>query len=86
MTEILGRDNDSLPSSEASRPSLGLGNTSQSRDPGGRRLESTKIEAHRAGAMIHYPTVGPLCGSEILDIVVYFVVCMCVVSVMYIVV
>mgnify|MGYP005700220557 CR=1 FL=1 len=68
------------------RPSLGLGNTSQSRDPGGRRLGSTKNAAHRAGPMIRYPTVGPLWGSEIPDIVVCFVVCMCVASVVCVVV
>ena len=47
------------------RPSLGLGNTSRSRDPGRRRLGSTKIAAHRAGPMIPYPSVDPLWGSEI---------------------
>ena len=35
---------------------------SQSRDPGGRRLESTEIAALRWGGMIHTPTVGPLWG------------------------
>ena len=41
------------------RPFLGL------RDPGGRRLKSTQIAAHRATAMIHEATVGPVWGSEI---------------------
>ena len=36
--------------------------------------------------MIPTATVAPLWGSEIPDIVVYLVVCMCVVFVMYIVV
>ena len=77
-------------------PSLGLGTAgaeilggrlgSQSRDPGGTRLGSTQNEAHRAGAIIPYLPVDPLWGSEIPDIVVYFVVCMCVVFVVYIVV
>ena len=58
----------------------------QARDPGVRRLGSTKNAAHREGAMIHPAPVGPLWGSEMPDIVVYFVVCMCVVSVVYIVV
>ena len=47
------------------RPSLGLGNTSQSRDPRGRRLGSTKNRTCRRGPMIVPPTVGPLWGSEI---------------------
>ena len=72
--------------SEIRRPSLGLGNISQSRDPGGRRLGSTKNAAHRAVAMIRDPPVIPLWGSDIPDIVGYLVVCMCVVSVVKIVV
>ena len=54
---------ESLP--RGARPSLGLGNASQSRDPGGRRLGSTKIAANRAGPMIPYPPGIPLWDSEI---------------------
>ena len=43
------------------RPSLGLGNTSQSRDPGG----STKRPNLPSGLMIQTPPVAPLRGSEI---------------------
>ena len=47
------------------RPSLGLGNPSQSREPEARRLGTTQNAAHRARPMIYYPPVSPLWGSEI---------------------
>ena len=67
-------------------PSLGLGNTAGDRILEGDVWRALKIEAIRRGLMIPTPTVASLWGSEMPDILVYLVVCMCVVFVVYIVV